>query len=183
MSYAKGGAKGGGKIKPTIEDKACKVTLAGVLANLAVSQDYWLQIKRIVTTTPPGAGIIKNVRIGKAIKASGTPNTPNYQPASEPRTLTCWHVTLRGSGVFENEDAIATMNKNGGDVAMKTFGKHMTVFYRYAGVQPGPIVVIGYGEHDTTNQDYEVSWADGTKAPIELKQKAGANAQEFLAGY
>ncbi|MBW4036478.1 MAG: hypothetical protein HIU90_13500 [Proteobacteria bacterium] len=177
-------------IKPTTGSDyvGCKVTLAGVLANVAVSHDYWIQIKNLTKTTPSDAGIIKNIAIGKDIKGKGSPSDSSYQAGAKARSLTCWHVTLRGSGHFENSAAIDRMNvkrksEKESTVSEVEFGQHMTVFYRYVNAKPGPIVVIGYGEHGTTNKDYtSILWADGTKTPINLSQKKeGGN--EFLPSF
>ncbi|MEE3500770.1 hypothetical protein [Acidiphilium acidophilum] len=154
------------------------------MANIAVSQDYWLQIKSITDTTPPDAGIVSNIRVGNDIKAKGSSKDRNYQAGTEARSLTCWHVTLRGSGHFENSDAINRMNEKRKTaktdmVSEVEYGKHMTVFYRYTNARPGPIVVIGYGEHDGSNTNYgNILWADGTKTPIDLKKKKDGN--QFL---
>ncbi|MCW8307696.1 hypothetical protein AruPA_11650 [Acidiphilium sp. PA] len=177
-------------IKPTTGSDyvGCKVTLAGVLANIAVSQDYWIQIKNLTKATPSDAGIIKNIAIGKDIKSKGSPGDSSYQAPAQARSLTCWHVTLRGSGHFENTEAIDRMNvkrksENKPLVSEVEYGKHMTVFYRYVSTKPGPIVVIGYGEHGTTNTDYtSILWADGTKTPINLKQRKEGGDQ-FLPSF
>jgi len=53
-----------------------------------ISQEYWLQIKNITVATPPDAGIIQNISIGKEIPANGKPGQPNYQPGVKARSLT-----------------------------------------------------------------------------------------------